>query len=419
MAKQRVFYGWVIAASAFLALLVTNGIIISGITAFDASLLQEFGWSRGTLKFRDLVTFLAAGLLGPPSGALADRLGVKPLMLFGAGLLAACVAAYSRVESATGMYVVHLVFAGVLVTCGLIVSVLLTSRWFVARRGTALGFVIVGTSLGGVVFPLVNTALISAYGWRTAMLVLTLPPIGLLVLLALLVRESPAAVGLHPYGYEAAGNAAAQPLHATGMAYRDAVRTPTFWALSIAAMSTFYAILGTQAHLILHLRGLALGDLRAASGLSLLFLMGLLGKFVFGMLADIYDKRRVLLLNLVVMWVGSLALASMSSSAIWPAIVLFGLGWGGIYTLLQVLCMSSFGLKAGGKILGTITVLDAIGGGLGIWMTGLLYDRSDSYALPFSIVAGMVTLALAAGTLVNPRLAERHAPLAGVQPEST
>lgn len=402
----RIFYGWVIVACAFLALLTTNGIIITGITAFDPALLEEFGWSRGALKFRDLLTFALAGLLAPLSGALADRFGVRPLMLGGAALLAVCLVGYAQITSATGMYAVHVLFAGVLVSCGLIVAVLLTSRWFVARRGTALGLVIVGTSLGGVLFPVLNTYLIAEYGWRTAMLALTGAPVLLLVAVATLVREFPSDMGLRAYGQETAAGQPGPSPHASGLSYGEALRTVTFWGLAVAAMATFYGILGAQAHLILYLRSLEMSDVQAASGLSLLFLTGLIGKFFFGMLADVFDRKRVLLLNLVVMWLGSLALASMSPRAVWPAVLLFGFGWGGIYTLLQVLCMSSFGLKAGGKILGTITVLDAMGGGVGIWLTGLLYDRTGSYALPFAIIAGMVTLAFVAGTFVNPRLAE-------------
>lgn len=402
---MNIFYGWVIAGCAFLVLLVTNGIIISGITAFDPALLAEFGWSRGTLKFRDLLTFVLAGLVAPLGGALADRFGVRPLMTSGAVLLVLCLVGYAQITSAAGMYVAHVGFAIVLVSCGLIVAVLLTSRWFVARRGTALGFVIVGTSLGGVVFPILNAALIASYGWRTTLLLLSGAPLLLLLVVLVLVREYPADLGLEPYG--GASQAAGRDRVAPGMPYADALRTVTFWALAVSAMTTFYGILATQAHLILYLRGLGLGDVTAASGLSALFLTGLAGKFVFGFLADAYDKKRVLQINLGVMWTGSTLLASMHPAAVWPAILLFGFGWGGIYTLLQVLCMSAFGLRAGGKILGTITVLDAIGGGLGIWLTGLLYDRTGSYAVPFGIVAGLVTCALLVSTSVDPAVAER------------
>lgn len=74
---MRFHYGWIIAGCTMVILWVTNGIIIPGITAFDPQLLEEFGWSRGTLKFRDLIAFALAELLGPLVGALADRFGVK------------------------------------------------------------------------------------------------------------------------------------------------------------------------------------------------------------------------------------------------------------------------------------------------------------------------------------------------------
>jgi MFS family permease len=142
--------------------------------------------------------------------------------------------------------------------------------------------------------------------------------------------------------------------------------------------------------------------------------MGLVGKFLFGWLGDVMDRRRVFVMNLAVMFAGSLCLASMSKAAFWPFLVLFGVGWGGLYTMLQLLTVDCFGLKAAGKILGTITLLDAIGGGLGPWVTGVLFDRTGSYAVPFAAVSALIFLALLAGaTLEVPR---REAPLPAISP---
>ena len=72
--------------------------------------------------------------------------------------------------------------------------------------------------------------------------------------------------------------------------------------------------------------------------------------------------------------------------------------------MLQVTCMDSFGTRAGGKILGTITVLDAIGGGLGFLLNGFLFDRTRSYESAFALIALLVFLALlAALALQNPQ----------------
>jgi sugar phosphate permease len=386
------FYGWTIAACALLTLLVSNGMTISGITAFDESLLKEFGWSRGGLKFRDLIQFALGGLLAPFAGALADRFGIKRLIMLGAALLALCFVAYSRVSSLPMMYGIQVVIATVLSLAGLVVSVLLVSRWFVKKRGTAIGLTLVGTSLGGVILPPLGAALIGGYGWRTAFLIEALIPLALFVLIGVLVKDSPQEMGLSPLGSETAAGSPSAAL--SGMSYGAALRTTTFWAISVCAMTTFYSILGVQSHLVLHLRGLGFTPAAAAGGLSLMYVAGLVGKFLFGYLADILDRKMVFVGNIAVMLLGSLCLSSMNPALFWPFVLLFGFGWGGLYTLLQLLTMDSFGLKAGGKILGTITVLDALGGGLGPWVSGVLFDKTGNYQASFLVVSGLITAAL-------------------------
>jgi len=390
--RSGFFYGWVIAVCALLSLLVSNGMTISGITAFDESLLKEFGWSRGGLKFRDLIQFALSGLLAPFAGALADRFGIKRLIMAGAGLLALCFVAYSQVSSLAMLYAIHVVIAAVLSLAGLVVSVLLVSRWFVKKRGTAIGLALVGTSLGGVLLPPLGAALIANYGWRTAFLIEALIPLGLLVLIGILVKDSPSDMGLSPLGADTAPGAPSAAL--SGMTYGEALKTRTFWAIALCAMTTFYSILGVQSHLVLHLRGLGFTPAAAAGGLSMMYVAGLVGKFLFGYLADILDRKMVFVGNVTVMLLGSLCLSSMNPSLFWPFVVLFGFGWGGLYTLLQLLTMDSFGLKAGGKILGTITVLDALGGGLGPWVSGVLFDKTGNYQASFMVVSGLIAVAL-------------------------
>jgi len=402
--ERRFFYGWVIVGCALTALLVTNGLTIGGLTVFDEALLKAFGWSRGSLKFRDLLQFGVAGLLAPLAGALADRFGVRSLMLFGAALMSGGFVLYSRIQSAGDMYGIHLLFAACLASCGLAINVLLVSRWFVARRGFAIGLTLVGTSLGGILFPPLNTTLIAELGWRSAFLTVSVLPALLFFLILFLVRESPASMGEKALGAEPLGSPGGPAPALTGMDYGPALRTGAFWVIALSAMMTFYSILGVSAHLFLHLRGLGFDPPAAARGISTLFLMGLVGKFLFGWLGDVMDRKLVFVANLGVMFAGSLCLASMKPAAFWPFLVLFGVGWGGLYTMLQLLTVDCFGLKSAGKILGTIVTLDAIGGGLGPWVTGVLYDRTGSYALPFAVVCGLIFLALLAGaTLRVPR----------------
>lgn len=397
--EPRVFYGWAITACAFLSLFVSSGLTFGGITVFDESLLREFGWSRGALKFRDMLTMTLGGLLAPFAGAIADRFGVKWPMVCGAVLLAGSLLLYGQIGSAAHMYGVHVLFAVVLAGSGVVMAVMLVSRWFVKRRGTATGLALVGTSLGGATFPVIGAWLIEHYGWRHGLMALAVFPALAAVILVALLRERPGDVGLQPYG-ETPGAGGPSPA-STGLDFREAVRTRTFWLIAGIGAASFYAILGISANVFLHLRAQGFDVPTAARGLFWLFFLSLMGKMLFGLLADRFDHTRVLMLNLVMMLAGSAALASMRPAGFWPFVVCFGLGWGGIYTLLQLLTVDAFGLKAAGRVLGTRTVLDAFGAGLGPWVTGVLFDWTGTYQVAFVVVSALILATLVAATALR------------------
>lgn len=388
-------YPWFIAVFACIVLMVSNGQTISGLSVFNVEFMNEFGWSLGEITFRDMITLLLAGLVAPATGILIDRFGVRVCMLVGWGLLILGNIAYSRMDSLAELYLVHALFALVLVVCGLNAAVILVSKWFGRFRGTAIGIALMGTSLGGIVFPQYGTAMIEALGWRSAFLWGSLFPAVMLVATWLLVKDKPEAPE------QAGSDAAAVPDPDAGMAYADALRSRSFWALAIIAMATFYTVLGTQAHIFVYMTDADFSAQVATNAISLFFFCALVGKFVFGLAADYFDKRLVFYGNLLVMLLGSLILIRMDVALIWVAVTAFGLGWGGVYTMIQLTVMNIFGTRDAGKILGTITVLDASGGGLGIWLTGVIYDSTGSYELPFLIFASLIVVALAALTQVR------------------
>lgn len=428
--RSILFYGWVIVAIAFTTLWVSNGMTLSGLTVFDTELLAELnkpesiepiraqaeeggirGWaarklltedgqiSRAAYKFRDTITLLSAGLLGLLAGAIADRIGIRPLMIFGLVLLSGCNLLYGRVETLWGMYGIHMLFGMVLTTCGLIVNVMLVSRWFVRLRGVAIGITLAGTSLGNALLPTINTRLIESEGWREAFGWIAVLPWLLVPLIFFLVKDKPADKGLAPLGGVATrpGKASADDL--PGMSFAEALRDRNLWLIAIIAFCTFYAILGAASNLFLYLSGRNFTPQMAAAGIGLVFTLGLVGKIGSGVLADLMGKKRVFILGLAVMLAGALLI--LRPGAIWVGLVLFGFGWGGLYTLLQLLCADIFGLKALGKIIGTITILDAAGGGLGPFLTGFFYDLTGNYQLSFAVIAALVGLALVAGLMIR------------------
>ena len=431
--KNRL-YPWFIAAFASIALMVSNGQTISGLSVFDVEFINEFGWSRGEIKLRDMVTLLLAGLAAPFVGVLLDRYGVRRCMLAGWVVLILSYLAYSRLGSLAGLYLIHAAFALVLVVCGLNAAVILVSKWFTRYRGTAIGIALMGTSLGGIVFPQYGTAMIELLDWRGAFAWGSVFPAVLLLITWFAVREAPrpahpaapnhppeegrdsgtAGFGAEPHSDTGTGTRLGEAFPpGGGVSFATALRSPTFWALAVIAMTTFYTVLGVQAHIFLYMSDAQFDARTATNAVSLFFFCALVGKFVFGFASDFLNPRRVFFGNILVMLIGSLILVRMDIALIWTAVVTFGLGWGGVYTVLQLTVMNTFGTRDAGKILGTITVLDATGGGLGIWLTGVIYDATGSYEIPFLIFAAMILVALAALTRVRP-LAAQATPMSGV-----
>src|SRR5690606_4110932 len=156
----------------------------------------------------------------------------------------------------------------VLVAAGLNVSVIFVSQWFVTHRGTAIGIALVGTSLGGMVFPKLGVHLMQTMDWRAAFVWETAVPVAFLII-AFLFARSPRPGGIPPWGADKAaadaisGKPVAIPLPDLG--YQQAMRTRTFWVLAFVAMTTFFSIMAVSANLFLHMRDLGFEPAKAGN----------------------------------------------------------------------------------------------------------------------------------------------------------
>ncbi len=137
-------YPRLMAACAMLAMLISNGPTITGLSVFDVPLLKEFGFSPGALKFRDLITLVLTGVVTPFIGILIDRVGARALLIAGSILLSLAYLAYSQVTALWQIYAIHVVFAAVLVATGLNVAVML-----LGTAGKILGTITAIDAAGG------------------------------------------------------------------------------------------------------------------------------------------------------------------------------------------------------------------------------------------------------------------------------
>jgi sugar phosphate permease len=389
---------WIMACTGMLVLLVSNGLTATALSVYDESLLNEFGWTRGELKFRDLVTFWLVALIAPFAGLFIDRLGPRRMLTIGCVLLSVGYVLYSRLDSLAMLYAIHVILALGLLGASTMTCVILISNWFYAQRGLAIGIALVGTSLGSIILSPVNALMIERFGWRQAFLIEAALPMVLLAVILAVVRNSPRDVGSVAHGLDLS---AGRDLRLEGLTLAEAMRTKTFWAIGLSGMLIYYSILALYNHLFLYLRGLGFTPVNAGFALSLLGLLGLTGKLVNGALADRIDRHKVFLGCQVIMLVGVALLATQGKEMVLVAIAVIGLGWGGLFTLYNMLAVNNFGLRSAGKIGGIISLMESLGGGLGIWLTGVLYDRHDSYQQAFYLILGLVFAGLLLGTQIR------------------
>jgi MFS family permease len=401
-------YRWVILFFCFLTITFTNGLTLGGLYVFEEEIIKSLSLITGQdvlradLKLRDALTLWSTAAFGFFSGMLADKVGVKKLMVSGLLILTATFYYYSMAQSLSDMYILHVLMGLVLCISGMIVNVILISKWFNNSRGLAIGILLAGTSVGNGLFPQLNTYLLTLGDWREVMTWLSFIPLCYIPFLLVIIKDSPEDLIKER---EERNQEFSKSNMQGGLTLVEALSTRNFWLLSLMAFCSFYSILAMTGHVFLLMREENYAPQIAATGVSIIFFGGFIGKVLSGKLAEIVGRKIVLLTGVGVMLIGSifivLALFFKDPVYIWIGLALYGTGWGGLYTLIQLLTADLFGIIALGKIMGVINILDTIGGGLGPYITGVLYDVTQGYLMPFLLISVLLIVAFISSSMLK------------------
>lgn len=412
---MKPFYGWYVAATAVTLYFFSNGLAIVLPQSLAPRLMETFGATAAQVGRTTLITLTLAAFLAPFAGMLVDRAGVLRVLRTGLVVLVLCFAAYPFARSMTWLYVLHAGLAVGLALGGLLVNVVLLSRWFTLRRGLVVGALVAASSLAGATLPLAISPLVTdpAWGWRwgygliaAAFIVVGVLP-GMTVL-----RERPADLGQHPDGREAEPAATARA-GAIGVTLREAVRTRTLWCLALGSACLWFSIQAVTSQITIFLeREAHFAPLRATAIFSLIYTLSFCGKFIYGAISDWFAKRHVMLAAAITLLAGCILLFEAGAGGgfvitrdpgrLMAFATIFGLGFGGSFTMIQLTTIESFGQRDLGKVLGVVTLVDGIGGGLGPAVAGQLATSTGSYLAPFALVTGVAVVAVLNVLLIRP-----------------
>jgi MFS family permease len=291
------FYGWVVVALSFLAVLTAAG-IRSAPSVLIHPLEAEFGWSRTAIASAASLNLLLYGLMAPAGGWLIDRIGPRRVVLASLAAIAAGLTGTVFIRELWQLVVLWGVVLGVAtgVTPSLGPSV--ATRWFVGRRGLAIGILTNANATGQVIFVPLIMAVIVASGWRSALMVIAVTSLLLIPAVLLWMRDNPADLGLEPYG-RTSGSVSPQnayashefrPVSASSMS--EVFRTSNFWLLSACFFVcgvTSNGLIGT--HLIPHSIERGIPQVTAAAALGIMGGASFGGLHVSGIIAVYFAVR--------------------------------------------------------------------------------------------------------------------------------
>jgi MFS family permease len=421
--RRRDYLGWRIVWALAVTTTVNYGVLLYAFAVILPPMRHDLHASLGALSAGVSIAIAVSGLAAPAAGAWLDHHGARSLMAVGSLLAAASVAGWSQARSLPELYAA---FAGIGLASATVLydaAFAVIAVWFVRQRNAALLTTTVVAGLASTIFLPLTQALVDAVGWRDAVLVLA----GMCALTAvphaLLIRRSPADVGLAPDGADPATVAEPPPAlhHVNAMAHlrdpmlRTALRLASVRWLTASSVASSIGAGVVIVYLVSYLRAHGYTPHEAAVGAGAIGVLSVTGRIVLTSVARRLRLARITAVMVTGQVVGVLALAWLPRPAGLLAFVLaFGAGYG-VMTIARAALLASFvptqvfarasGVQAMvidiGRVAAPVTVGALIGwtGGYGVMLVVVMAcsgfaalalvacDRNDLAADPLAAAA--------------------------------
>ncbi len=391
-------YGWVVVGVST----AVNALAWSARSTFAlfyVAILAEFAWGRGPTALGYSLSWLGFVIFGPLAGWLSDRWGTRRVVALGGVILGLALALTGQVTSLTQYYLCFGVLSAAGLACMVVPSTTIVPRWFARSRGTAMGVLSTGNAVSAVAFYPLNAWLIATLGWRAALVAFGGIVAVVTVALTLFYRDPPAQEDRPAQREDSAG---------AEWTLRRALRSSRLWAaFAMTALGTIgFQIMAT--HQVAH--AVDRGFQQAAVVWVFAFGAGCMmaGNLLGGWLSDRLGRGRVFVFGSIVAIAGIGCLAATRGPQDVLLLVFYtasGIGFGMRIAQLSAIPADVFSGPQLGAILGVVQAGGGIGGAIGPFLGGWLFDATGSYRLAFAAAAVAI-----AGAAVAAWLASRPSP---------
>jgi predicted MFS family arabinose efflux permease len=385
------------------ALIVTLSMgIRHGFGLWLQPITMDRGWSRETFALALAVQNLAWGLAGPLAGMWADRFGAFRVLCVGAllyagGLVTMGLATSGLAFTGSAGLLIGMAQAG---TTYAVIYGVIARQVDPARRSWAMGVTAAAGSFGQFLMVPVEAWLIGGFGWQNALFILGCLALAI-VPFALGLREPPQAAG------------AAGPGQSVGAALREAFAYPSFRLLMAGYFVCGFQVVFIGVHLPSYLKDQGMGPEVATTALALIGLFNVIGTYAAGALGQRLAKRHILAAIYALRGVAIVAfvLAPLSPWSVYLFASVMGVLWLSTVPPTNAIVAQIFGVQYMGMLGGFVFLSHQVGSFLGVWLGGLLFDATGSYAIVWWIAVALSVMAVAANLPV------RESPIVRAQPQ--
>lgn len=407
--RPRIFYGWYIVGAIFVMMAISSGLGFYNTAVFLAAFVDERGFSVSSVSGATAVFFITSGVSGLAIARFIDRYDPRYTMATGAVVSGIALAMMGHAREVWQVYAIYVLFGLGFSASSLLPGTTLVARWFARRRSIALSVASTGLSVGGIIFTPLSAKLIEAIGLAAAARWLGLIYVlGVVPVTALIVRPSPASIGLGMDGdAPLAPTPDGSPHVFDGTPYREAVTSWFFIALTVAYVLAMMSQVGGIAHQF-KLISDRVDPTIAATGVALMASASIAGRLTGGVIVTWIAMRPFTLALMALQGVALLWLGlAQSTGPLIGASMLFGVTVGNLLMLQPLILADAFGLRDYSRIYSVSQFVTTIGVASGPALVGLLYDVLGGYAAALACMAAASVAATLSFATAGP-IIQRH-----------
>lgn len=409
--ENKRFYGWIALSGAIITYMAFGGCVLYSYGVFLPAMSAELSTSRSILSAPYGLQGLICGLMGPLIGLSVAKFGPRRNIVMGNLVVGCSLISMFFITEVWHIYVLFILLGSAIGFGTFNPCTTVANNWFIKKRSLALSLVVAAVGLGGFVFPMLISWLISSIGWRLSWVAIGSTYIFLAAVMpGLLIKNKPEDVGQIPDGINADGKTTTghdkiSRIYQTPVDWNvgDALRSRAFWMiLAIMGVNTFILnMLATQE--VVYLQDKGFDPLLAASVWSLLIVVNSIAKLTMGVLGLRFESRHLALAALAAYGIGNLLLLNAQNTfTIYLSSIFNGTGYGGVVVLYPLLVGAYFGRKNYQRIIGCMSPFVFLIGFSSPIIAGYVFDITSSYFWAFILAIILVIIGMICAILAKP-----------------